>query len=99
MLPPETLHLDRRSGERPLPRGRREEVAFILRQLSVLNVHESIVPSTNTLGQAIGRSGGKGHLFQLYSSLCECISIREPELRALVASIFTELGRELRLVP
>lgn len=46
---------------------------------------------------AEGRAGSAGHLLRLFPLLCECISIQEPNLRALLQTLFVEVSEQIGL--
>ena len=137
---------ERASGEFPLPRCRREEVAFVLRELSQLQVDENVARITfetdkqkfmkDTFGESrnvngdanasrngIGsdsssssgsapsvynaagtgilsplcRSSNRSHLLRLFPLLCDCIAIRDGELRELLRQVMQIAANEIGL--
>jgi hypothetical protein len=90
----------------PMPRSRREELAFVLRELCTLQLHPQVaaklqVPSASPNSSQPQQSSApsRAHLLKLFPVLCQCITMREPELRELLRDVFMHASVELGLQP
>jgi len=90
----------------PLARCRREELAFVLRELCTLQMHPQVADmllSGADGGRIAARAppadgqGSRAHLLKLFPVLCQCITMREPELRELLRDVFQHASVELGL--
>lgn len=84
---------DKRSGALPLPSARVVEITYLLEQLKILRIDPSYWDKpAKTLSDSPRR-----HLWDLFPLLCECITAKEVELKAVIKSVFLECGHELGL--
>jgi hypothetical protein len=79
----------------PVPRCRREELGFVLRELCTLEIHPSVTAPLFT--HRSSPTGTRAHLLKLFPILCQCITMRESELRELLRDVFQLASIELGL--
>eukprot|EP00164_Ancoracysta_twista_P007277 GFYU01010299.1.p1 GENE.GFYU01010299.1~~GFYU01010299.1.p1 ORF type:complete len:1193 (-),score=343.40 GFYU01010299.1:31-3609(-) len=92
---------DRQSGQRPLPKSRLDEVAFILNKLKRMELHADVLPAAPHMSDATsfpdGRTGRRGHLLHLFPQLCDCITSNQEEFKEILKDIFHLVSQELHL--
>jgi hypothetical protein len=86
---------DKKSGALPLPAARVVEVSFLLDQLKLLRIDPALWATPPKL-ESIA-SSNRRHLWELFPLLCECITAKEAQIKAIIKNIFLECGQELGL--
>jgi len=86
---------DRQMGNLPLPRARLVEVNFLLSQLKNLQLKdaEALWDTPNKMRLSPSRR----HLWELYPEFCDCITVREQEIKEQLKEIFHLTAKELGL--
>lgn len=89
---------DKKSGTLPLARSRLAEVSYLLEQLFILEIHPEIHLDINDDKEKITfQSSKKRHLLKLFPLFCDCITVKEPELKEKLKEIFHLIGKEIGL--
>jgi hypothetical protein len=96
---------ERRSGLRPLPFRRREEVVHLLKCLLECTtnpkieffLHEPEDEKKDTELKPLLPESRKKLLLKLFPVLCDCVIIKEPSFKELLREIFHRVSKEMRL--
>eukprot|EP01117_Protostelium_nocturnum_P011498 TRINITY_DN4169_c0_g3_i3.p1 TRINITY_DN4169_c0_g3~~TRINITY_DN4169_c0_g3_i3.p1 ORF type:complete len:1577 (+),score=290.08 TRINITY_DN4169_c0_g3_i3:487-5217(+) len=93
---------DKKSGALPIARSRLVEVNIIMKHLLELEVDAQVSvgeedESTEEKNPHIALKGRKRHLLLLFPLLCDCITIRETEMKESLKKIFHAAAKELGL--
>jgi hypothetical protein len=77
-------------------RARLVEVNFLLTQLKNLKLREEAHLLWETPSK-MNLSSSRRHLWELYPEFCDCITVREPEIKETLKEIFHLTAKELGL--
>ena len=86
---------EKKSGTLPTARTRLAEIACVLQQLRVLELHPDVIVEVSTNSPLI--TGKKRHLMVLFPLLCDCITTKDTVVKDTLKDLFHETAKALGL--